>query len=349
MKKRVYITLPKNISFSVFEALRLHESLFKNAEYETIYLSRNFEIKTENIVYFKNLWEIFKYLRRIKDEKVYCITVLEVILVYFSVFLGGKKQIIFWVQGLIDQEDFLSTNKKFRYLVFRILLKVSLKVSSKLVVVTNHMVKVLHEVYGSESTKSHFVIPCKSRVKYNGTQKKKNSLCYIGGLSKWQNIDKILLFFNKLSLLDPSYIFYLATFDHSNALRLIDQYVDDSCKKNIELISVKEKSEVCDFLSKMEYGFLLRDDILLNHVASPIKLAEYLSCGVNPIVSDSLKEFDKVIQHRECGIVLKDNNYNKAIEQLLLFNHSTTNALECYNDIYSDEGLVEKFKSFLNS
>lgn len=348
MKENIYIPLPKNISLSVFEALKLHQSFFEDLNYKTIYFSRSKKIKDQNIINCNNIFQTIMILRKQESGKIYCITIKEVLIAAVSNIFTSKKEIIFWVQGLIDDEDFLSKKNKLRHIAFNTIFKICLKISSKLVVVTNHMFEVLKASYDCPEHRTYIVIPCKSRVKYNNDKKIINSLCYIGGLSKWQNVDKILAFFNELSKRNNNYKLFIATFDHKTASILIDKFVEIKYKNNITLVSVSSAIEVESFLSKMEFGFLIRDNIPLNNVASPIKLAEYLSCGVTPVMSKSLTEFYIKLKSRDFGVFL-DNDYDLGIEKLLNTKPSAEVAKECYNYIYEPNNFEQQLKFFLNT
>lgn len=344
----IYITLPKNISFSVFEALKNHVKYFESANYKVVYLSRSKSLEDDRMIYFDSVYSTINYLRKKKKGIIYGITVIEIIIAFLSNLFTSKKQIVFWVQGLIDEEDFLSKKKRYRYYIYNFLLKISLKIADKLVLVTSEMHRVLINKYNLCKTKDVLILNCISRVKYDQSEKIKNSLCYIGGLSEWQNVDKILIFYNKLLKVKDDFTLYIATFDHSEAKQLINSFVGEQFKDKIKLIHVKEQEEVTSFLSKMEYGFLIRDNILLNNVASPIKLAEYLSCGINPIISDSLVEFGKLIAKNECGVVIKNNNFDRAIDDLINFTPNINKAISLYNSFFERKTIVKEISDFLN-
>jgi glycosyltransferase involved in cell wall biosynthesis len=344
---KIYIALPKNISFSVFEALKVHVNYLELSNREVVYLSRNKNITSKNTLYFDSVFKTIKFLRKEKNYIFYGITVFEIIIA-FTANIFKPRTIVFWVQGLIDQEDYLSNNKKIRFYIFKLLLILSLKVSNKLVLVTNEMHQVLINQYGLNSNKEYLVLNCISRVTYNQAKKIKNSLCYIGGLSKWQNVDKILIFYNKLLSKKNDYTLHIATFDHGEARKLIDTFVDNKFKKNIKLYTIKETTEVASFLSKMEFGFLIRDNILLNNVASPIKLAEYLSCGVNPIISDSLTEFERLIEESNCGIVIKNQNFDVAIKKIISFTPNLEKAIKLYYDFFEKHTVINELNKIVN-
>jgi len=328
-KPKIYILLPTNISFSVFEATKLHGDLFKTADRDVIYLSRNKELARNDINYFSNLFTLINYFRKEDEGIIYGITVFEVLAGYVATLFNRKIKTFFWVQGLIDEEDYFSRKSKMRFYIFKLLMIVCLRLSSKLVVVTEYMFKILVDNYGCNPNKEYLILNCKSRVHYNGSTKIPNSLCYIGGLSKWQNVDKSLQFFNELCKENEQFSFYIATFDHEELRRLINLHIDEIFKKNIHLVKVKESEDVEKFLSQMQYGFLIRDNLLLNNVASPIKLAEYLACGVNPIMSPCLIDFKNTIIQKEAGIILADT-FIDSIKDLKRHNHSSQKALLAY-------------------
>src|SRR5690606_13174606 len=180
------------------------------------------------------------------------------------------------------------------------------------------MFEVLKDKYKCPENKDYMVNPYNSRVSYNGGVKIANSLCYIGGLSKWQNVDYILRFYNRLSQINDSYKLFIATFDHDKLKSLIKINVSEKYHGSISLLSVSSAIEVEEFLSKMEFGFLIRDNIPLNNVASPIKLAEYLSCGVTPIISTSLTEFYNKLKKQECGVFV-ENDFSSALNELISY------------------------------
>jgi len=76
--------------------------------------------------------------------------------------------------------------------------------------------------------------------------------------------------------------------------------------KNITDVEVKSMSqeEVIKDLQNYDFGFLLRDDILLNNVASPIKFVEYISQGVMPIVSKGIGDYSALVEQYSLGIVI---------------------------------------------
>jgi hypothetical protein len=66
--------------------------------------------------------------------------------------------------------------------------------------------------------------------------------------------------------------------------------------------------------SKYHYCFLLRENNIVNKVASPTKYGEYLRCGVKLIMTEGIGDFSGLTKSKYFGIVLKDLNDNGVIK-----------------------------------
>ena len=73
-------------------------------------------------------------------------------------------------------------------------------------------------------------------------------------------------------------VLHVITFDIEKANRKINDVFSD--RDNISVYSILNRVEIPNILSQFEYGFIIRECNLVNYVASPIKFAEYLACGV---------------------------------------------------------------------
>lgn len=93
-----------------------------------------------------------------------------------------------------------------------------------------------------------------------------------------------------------------------------------SYKNRIKTAWVKP-SEVKNYLLAGDYGLLYREDSVTNKVASPVKFAEYLSCGLNVIISDNLGDFSEFVKKNNCGTVGPVTDVAKVSYQSKLHNH----------------------------
>jgi glycosyltransferase involved in cell wall biosynthesis len=63
-------------------------------------------------------------------------------------------------------------------------------------------------------------------------------------------------------------------------------------------------SEVPTHLAAADVAVLLRHPSAINSVASPVKFAEYLSCGLPVIVTSQIGDFSSLVQREGLGLVL---------------------------------------------
>ncbi|MCD6333470.1 MAG: hypothetical protein J7L89_09380 [Bacteroidales bacterium] len=104
-------------------------------------------------------------------------------------------------------------------------------------------------------------------------------MLYSGNTQSWQNIDLML---NIMEHLTASYIRFLILSGQKK------QFEEKIKRRNIpadriNVLSVSPE-DLGLYYELAHYGFILRDDMLVNRVANPTKLAEYLQYGIIPIV-----------------------------------------------------------------
>lgn len=75
--------------------------------------------------------------------------------------------------------------------------------------------------------------------------------------------------------------------------------------KNIKILSVNY-DEMPRYLDACDYGFCLRQDNMVNRVASPTKVMEYLSRNVMPILTEYVGDFSVDLKKQNLAIVLED-------------------------------------------
>ena len=73
------------------------------------------------------------------------------------------------------------------------------------------------------------------------------------------------------------------------AQRIIDEKYSDI--KQCIIIKSIPHNEVCGYLNAADAAFLLRDNIIMNSVAFPTKLAEYTAAGLPVITTDVAMEW----------------------------------------------------------
>lgn len=138
----------------------------------------------------------------------------------------------------------------------------------------------------------------------------KVKIVYSGNTQKWQNIELMLQVIVK-NLGSSNYNFLILTGEPIKMQALIDLYIPNGHQIIVKSLEPEELSQV---YKSCHYGFVLRDDILVNTVACPTKLIEYLYYGITPIVlSDKIGDFKKYGYERISYTNLEDLKPKKSI------------------------------------
>ena len=106
---------------------------------------------------------------------------------------------------------------------------------------------------------------------------------YSGNLQSWQNID-LMISLIKRNLSERVKYTLLTGQVAEMKKRLLDSGVH--LGDHIDVLTVSP-TELPLYYQSAHYGFIMRDDMLINRVACPTKLVEYLIYGIIPIVKSS--------------------------------------------------------------
>lgn len=147
--------------------------------------------------------------------------------------------------------------------------------------VTEKMKNHFKNKYSKINLEKCFVLPIVNdlNVDTNIEKKENNIFLYSGGNQPWQNLDKIISFIqshasneNKFLILSPDCEAIKAQYNHRLA------------GANCEFLYVKDTQELYQHYKKAKYGFIIRDNNVVNQVACPTKIIEYLNFQIIPIV-----------------------------------------------------------------
>jgi glycosyltransferase involved in cell wall biosynthesis len=187
--------------------------------------------------------------------------------------------------------------------------------------------------------KEHVVIPCTLNFIYENVDLTRQNishvrnkigfcdtdvvLVYSGSISGWQSFDLLCNFLKQnINQNENIKILFLSDLDN-NIQKLLDEF-----PSKIQYLKVLPH-EVPNYLIAADYGLLIREESITNKVASPVKFAEYLACGLKVLISQNLGDYSEFILHNKCGeiynniLLLKNvSNENK------IYNRSL--ALKCF-------------------
>ncbi|EEP0942846.1 glycosyltransferase family 4 protein, partial [Salmonella enterica] len=103
---------------------------------------------------------------------------------------------------------------------------------------------------------------------------------YAGGMQAWQNIDLMIKVTKGGDTRNIKFNFFFPQ-------ELISDFklkLGDRLDSRTIMVDSLPKEDVIKVMTRCHLGFVLRDDIVVNRVACPTKLIEYLECGVVPII-----------------------------------------------------------------
>lgn len=335
---------------AVWNALKIHVKLIQSLGYTITFIVDTryqqivkLDYPHSKIYTYKSLFNLMIRLNSLPERKMYSPATFSTLATLLAKVFKSK-EVYYWVQGVIPEESFLRHQSKVRYIVLSLIEYLSLAISSKQIFVSNEMQKYLEKKYKKKYIQS-IIIPCISEFKDDKSDKEKDSFVYIGGMSTWQRIDKMLAIFDDIVKINSNAKLYIATLEKEQAQEYIELYLSKENHERVEVLSLDNREKIQSFLSTKEYGFLIREENIVNHVSSPIKLAEYLSCGVNVILSASVKSYASYIDKNAAGISLKEKeNINGKFNKYI---PSRENALNVYEYFFSEEIHLSHYKELL--
>jgi hypothetical protein len=176
-------------------------------------------------------------------------------------------------------------------------------------------------------------------------------VCYMGGLSIWQEIPHTLSLVAAMRAKEPRLFLLLITRDstdmYASQLAVLGEEGKDYARLSLSHEEVLEKLPAADL------GMLLRAPSPVNYVSSPTKCGEYLASGVSVLTTAYAGDASRVISETGAGVVLNgDPNSEENVELALSFlrasmvdrvsvaRRSHLAAIEHYNEAHSVESVV---------
>ena len=210
----------------------------------------------------------------------------------------GCRHLIYWAQGIAPEEDYLRFGSKPRRFALAVCEKTALRRAARVFMVSGAMQRHFESKYRFELASKTFLAPCCNEVlhpeSFAAPGKYEHPVfTYAGGLSKYQCIDQMLDLFARIQGQIPAAELLFYTWDVDKASGLVAKHG----LSNVTVAS-KKQDELPVALARAKYGFVIRDDIAVNRVATPTKISTYMSNGVIPVVSSCVEGFAEA----SCGL-----------------------------------------------
>jgi len=204
----------------------------------------------------------------------------------------GYKKIVLWVQGAAAAESYMRNKSILRYAALSYLEFCGLK-SADLILFVSQTMKEYYENRFKLKLDNSYIMPCfnneiEKDYFYTDGKYENNVFIYAGSLAPWQCFEPTVKFYKQIEDMVPDAFFRVLVKDHETAKGILDKYG----VKNYSLGFVPQ-SEIGNEMAKAKFGFCLREDSIVNRVATPTKLSTYIAHGVMPIYSSYLLDFKK--------------------------------------------------------
>ncbi len=163
--------------------------------------------------------------------------------------------------------------------------ELAMRYADRLVSVTNSMVSHMEAKYQGQYTQKYIVLPIldqetlASRIECTPKAPDAGRPCivYAGGMQKWQMVEEMQACMRK----QPDYDYRIYTAAPNDFWTM---WADRPSLNYIRVESVTPEQLRQEY-KNAQYGFVLREDCVVNHVACPTKLIEYILMGIVPIMN----------------------------------------------------------------
>lgn len=193
------------------------------------------------------------------------------------------------IHGVVP-EEFRMYNDFYSARIYESLEKLAISNSNMIISVTNSMKLYLQNKYRELFTGKSIVLPIFSSTRTYADDKSyfssKPIVVYAGGTHKWQQIPKMV---NSILKTTDYYSFKIFC---PNVTDMKDLFKVDLNELTDLEISSKDQNELFKIYESCHFGLVLREDVVVNNVACPTKLIEYIAMGIVPILdSPNLGDF----------------------------------------------------------
>lgn len=273
----------------------------------------------------------------------------------FRYFVYGYKNQIVWMQGVVPEESYMRRHSKLRFSVLSYIERIVLKKSKLLLLVSDDMLKHYEKKYKLELRDKSVIMPCFNETAiieeaFSEYKYKENTFLYAGGMAKWQCFEQMVDLYSLIEKADNNAMFYVYTFDKDVAESIIRS-------RNIKNYKVDyaPKANLSSKIKSIKYGFVLREDCVVNNVATPTKFSNYLANGIIPIYCDALRSFADIDSKTKIGIVCNLSDLNMGAKKIIEHTKLNVNADEIkkkcqfvFDTYYNQDKYIEIIKRKLS-
>ncbi|MDM8163937.1 MULTISPECIES: hypothetical protein [Coriobacteriales] len=260
----------------------------ENAEVTDEYLQiigRSYASMGYEVNYVRKLEDI----KAAKDEVIVLATAIDV----FKYLRRGFRHVVYWAQGVWPEESYLRHGSRLRFSICGAIENAALRGAEKIFLVSDAMLRHYEEKYDISIAEKSMVMACSNETLhpeafYVEGKYENPVFTYAGSLVSYQCVDQMLEAFRSVREKLPRSELLLFTGEVEEARRKVEAIGVSGV-----IVDCKPRQELWRHISRAKYGFVLREDRVVNRVATPTKISSYLANGVIPVYSKCLESFSE--------------------------------------------------------
>ena len=270
----------------------------------------------------------------------------------------GYGTVVRWVQGAGENESYMRHHSRVRFVILSVLNWYAFR-KTDFVIFVSEALKRHYERKFHTKFKHAYIMPCfndeiNKASFYTEGKYTDNVFTYAGTLSPWQCFEPTVALYREVEKRVGHCSFRVLTSEREKAEEVLQKY-------GVERYSLDfvPKEKVPEEMAKAKFGFCLRENHVVNRVATPTKFSNYIANGVLPVYSEYVEDFYAVA--KDCGFCICANpgDLNKPVDELVALCNCPVLAEDVYEEYekvfgayYSKEQhtekLSERLKEFLN-
>ncbi len=193
------------------------------------------------------------------------------------------------------------------------------------IVVSEPMGRFIASAYG-EAAGQQLVLPCLVDLERfpAGTERQalraelglgdRLVVAYVGTAAPWQCAAETVALFEQLLQRAPDALFWVFSPDRARFEALLAHLPAEAWR-----VEFRPHHQLAGLLAAADVGCLLRHRSVVNRVASPLKFAEYLACGLPVLIGPEVGQYSELVQRQALGVVVdpdRPETWPDAVERL---------------------------------
>ena len=234
-------------------------------------------------------------------------------------YFRGFRNFILWSQGTVPDESYMRRKSKMKRYILSKVESWGLKNARINLFVSEAQRDYFSEKYKYDFSKNSCIMPCynceMNEVVFETPHKyEKDIFAYTGSfVAPWQYVEGNMAFYKEIESKYGDKVF----------LKIFTPDKEIAQRKMVEMgirnysIDCVPSNELPHALKDVKYGLLLREDNIVNNIATPTKLSTYISCGMIPVVSDCIKDYASSMKGRPYFVLVRNPKDTLSVEELI--------------------------------